>query len=148
MSKHIKVLVVDPDQAFRESVVNFLLTCGVEEFEMASSKEEAMEKIAKTVFDIVLVDLFMPQMSGISFAQIFRKQMPRSKIILLVEERQLPTLKSLGQSKLNFPAMLKSFVGRNLPLLLSEESKLGNGNANGSLKNGSKTNLDWGQVDC
>jgi len=120
--RQMTILVVDADQAFRESVANLLLACGVEKFEMASNIEEAMEKVSRTFFDIILVDLFMPHMNGLHFAKEFRKRMPKTKIILLIEDQQLPVLNGAGQVKLNFPTLLKSFVSRNLPQLLSEES--------------------------
>lgn len=123
MSKHMTILVVDADQAFRESVANLLLACGVERFEMASSTDEAREKISKSFFDIILVDLFMPHMNGLHFAQKFQKRMPKTKIILLIEDQQLPALNGAGQAKLNFPTILKSFLSRSLPQLLSEESE-------------------------
>jgi DNA-binding NtrC family response regulator len=120
------ILVVDADQAFRESVANLLLACGVEKFEMASNITEARKSISKTFFDIILVDLFMPNMNGLHFAQKFRNRVPKTKIILLIEDQQLPVL-STGQKKLNFPTLLKSFVSRNLPQLLSEEANLMSG---------------------
>ncbi|NIV95782.1 hypothetical protein GWN42_24060 [candidate division KSB1 bacterium] len=80
-----------------------------------------MEKISKTFFDIILVDLFLPQMNGLRFAQEYRKRMPKAKIILLIEDGQLPVLKRTGQTRLDFPSILKSFVSHILPQLLSEE---------------------------
>jgi CheY-like chemotaxis protein len=118
----LSILVVDSDQAFQESVANLLLACGVEKFEMASSIDAAREKISKPFFDIILVDLFMPNLNGLRFAQKLQKRMPETKIILLIEEQQLPVLNSAGPKKLNFPTLLKSFVRRDLPELLEEES--------------------------
>ena len=120
MRNHKTILVVDADQAFRESIINLLLACGVEEFEMASTTVEAREKISRDVFDIILVDIFLPQMSGVRFAQELRKKMPKTKIILLIEDQQLGAVSGPEHAKLNSPAILKSFVSRNLPQLLSE----------------------------
>ncbi len=125
MSKELTVLVVDADQAFRESVANLLLACGVEKFEMASTTEEAWEKISMTFFDVVLVDLFMPQMKGLHFARELLTGIPETKIILLIEDQQLPLLNRAQKTELNFPTVLKSFVSGNLPQLLSDESNSG-----------------------
>lgn len=122
MSKQKTILVVDSDPVFRESMANLLLACGVEKFEMAATTKEAVGKISRTIFDIIFVDLFMPHMKGLYLAQEFRKQMPKTKIMLLIEDQQLPALDSAGQARLNFPTILKSFLSRNLPQLLSEES--------------------------
>lgn len=120
LSKQMTILVVDAEQAFRDSIANLLLACGVETFEMASNIEEAGERISETVFDIIFVDLFMPQMTGARFAQEILKRMPETKIILLIEDEQLPLLDSAEMAKLELPTILKSFVSRDLPLLLSE----------------------------
>lgn len=122
VKKQMPILVVDSDEAFRESIANFLLTCGFEEFEIASSLVEAAGKISRTFFDIILVDLFMPNMKGLHFMQELRKLSPETKIILLIEDRQLLALDDTAQAKLNLPIVLKSLVSRNLPQLLSEES--------------------------
>ena len=122
MSKQVTILVVDADPSFRESLANHLLACGIESFEMASSTTEAVEEISRSSFDIILVDLFMPNMKGLHFAQELRKLVPETKIVLLIDDQQLPALDAAGQSKLNFPTILKSFVIRTLPQLLSEES--------------------------
>ncbi len=121
MSKQMTILVVDSDPVFRESMANLLLACGVERFEMAATTKEAVGKISKTFFDIIFVDLFMPHMKGLYFAQEFRKLMPKTKIMLLIEDQQLPALGGAEQARLNFPTILKSFLSRNLPELLSEE---------------------------
>jgi CheY-like chemotaxis protein len=121
MSKQITVLVVDADPVFRESMANLLLACGVDKFEMAATTKEAVGKISKSSFDVIFVDLFMPHLKGLYLAQEFRKQMPKTKILLLLEDQQLPALDGVGQAQLNFPTVLKSFLSRNLPQLLWDE---------------------------
>ncbi len=120
MRKVITILVVDADEAFRESIANLLLSCGVEKLETAASIEAALEK-ASMNFDVILVDLFMPQMAGLQLAREFRKWMPKAKIILLVEDQLQAVINNKVKNKLNFPTILKSFVRRDLPRLLSEE---------------------------
>ncbi|MCG8605006.1 response regulator [bacterium] len=121
MSEAMKVLVVDEDQAFRESMVNLLLICGVDRFEVASSTEEALEKVSDTFFEISLVNL-MPQMRGLQLAEELKEQMPKTKIILVMEDTHPSILNGAEQLKLNYPIILKSFVSRTLPQLLSEET--------------------------
>jgi DNA-binding NtrC family response regulator len=121
--KQMTMLVVDADQAFRESVANLLLLCGVEKFEVVASAEEAKNKISGAFFDFILIDLFLPQMTGLHLAQEFQKRMPQTKIILVIDDKQQSMLNRVGEAKLNFPTILKSFVSHTLPQLLSEESE-------------------------
>ncbi len=79
-----------------------------------------MEIVARTFFDIILVDLFMPDMSGLRFAKKYQKRSPKTKIILLIPDQHLAGINCAGEAKLNLPAILKSFVSSNLRQLLAE----------------------------
>jgi CheY-like chemotaxis protein len=119
----MRILVVDADHAFRDSLVNLLLACGVERFEMAASIDEAREEVAAVVFDMVLVDLFMPGMAGLAFAMEVRQQRPETKVILLIADDQVAAVNGgNGPADLSFPTILKSFIGRILPQLLFDET--------------------------
>lgn len=115
----MSVLVVGFDPIFQQSLINLLLICGMETFEVASNGRKALEKISKTLFDVVLINFFLPDTTGLQLAKELQKSMPNSKIILIIEDRQLTALDSVDQAKLNAPTILKSFVNRVLPELLS-----------------------------
>lgn len=121
MSKAMTILVVDPDQAFRESLANLLLVCGVERVEMASGAAEALEKIAGADFDVILMDIFIPEIKGLHFLKKLRKRIPKTKIIFMIEDQKLPGPNGLEQTEQDFPTILKSIVIRNLPQLLANE---------------------------
>lgn len=122
MSKPMTILVVDVDQAFVESVANLLLACGFDDFEIAHSLEEAREAVAKRRFDVMLIDLFVPELTGLAFAEEMRAIMPKTRIMILIEAQHLPEINNAEERRLNFPTVLKSFVSTTLPQLLSEES--------------------------
>ena len=115
------VLVVDSDQNFRQSLINLLLICGVENFEVASSGQKALEKVSKTLFDVVLLNFFLPDTTGLQLASEILKHKPDSKIIFVIEDEQQPFINTAGLAKLEFPMVLKSTVSRMLPQLLTEE---------------------------
>lgn len=117
----MSILIVDADQSFRESVTNLLLLSGIDKFEVAEGNSETLEKISTAFFDFALVDLSMPNMSGLELAQEINKHTPNTKIYLMIDDReqQGPDRTILG--KLNFPTILKSFVTHTLPQLLAEE---------------------------
>ena len=63
ISKHVRILVVDDNKGARESLEEILEDdFGVECVEDGAS---ALEKIANEAFDIVLLDIVMPEMDGI-----------------------------------------------------------------------------------
>ncbi len=122
MSQYMNSLVVDSDQVFRESVANLLLACGVKNIEMASTMEEARERVARNYFDIIFVEIALPHMSGLDFAQKLRQQTPKTKIILLIEDQQLANLNETRRSEWSFPTLLKSFAHDTLPQLLADDA--------------------------
>lgn len=112
-------LVVDSDQIFREYLINLLLICGVAAFEVASNGQEAMTRILKKRFDVILINFFLPDTTGLHLAGELQKRKPDSKIILIIEDDQMPLLNNAGLVKTNFPTILKSSVEHMLPQLLS-----------------------------
>ena len=61
----IKILVVDDEADVRESLGNFLarrIDCVLEK---AASGEEALNKLKNDNFDLVLLDIKMPGLSGL-----------------------------------------------------------------------------------
>jgi CheY-like chemotaxis protein len=60
----MKILVVDDEVQIREMLRKNLTQMGGFPVEVASGGVEALEKIEKDVFDLVLTDLKMPEMGG------------------------------------------------------------------------------------
>ncbi len=80
----VKVLIVDDHQMFRDGIRRRL----EEEPDMvvvgeAGSAEEAMELVETTSPSIVLLDIRLPNLSGIEAARHFRTKWPDLKIVLL-----------------------------------------------------------------
>jgi two-component system cell cycle response regulator len=66
-----KILIVDDDQAARESLEEFLQLSHFTVLAVGSAPE-ALEILLKTEFDLVLTDLVMPEMDGISMTKAIR----------------------------------------------------------------------------
>lgn len=60
-----KILVVDDEKEIRDFLYTALTRVGKFHVELASSGEEALQKIEKEPFDLVLTDLKMPKMDGL-----------------------------------------------------------------------------------
>jgi ActR/RegA family two-component response regulator len=60
-----KILVVDDDKQVREYLSNMLSNVGGFTVELAETAEEALEKIRSVTFDLVLVDLKLPDKDGL-----------------------------------------------------------------------------------
>lgn len=77
-----KILVVDDEQSTREMVVNLLRLEGYEVSE-ASDGETALKMVEREHFDIVLTDLTMPRMDGLTFLKASRQiERPTEYIVM------------------------------------------------------------------
>jgi DNA-binding NtrC family response regulator len=77
-----KILVVDDDKEFRTYLSEALTRAGYE-VQSASSGMEAIEKASDEDFDVVLLDLIMPKMSGSDVIVQLQRVSPRSKVIMI-----------------------------------------------------------------
>jgi CheY-like chemotaxis protein len=71
-----KILITDDDDELRANLSDILKGKGYGTDEAASG-EEAIEKVKSEDFDIVLLDLMMPMMSGMDVLLEIKKTKPR-----------------------------------------------------------------------
>jgi DNA-binding response OmpR family regulator len=77
-----KILIVDDDAELRANLSEILKNKGYETYE-AFSGEEAIKKTETKDFDVILLDLMMPGISGMDVLMELRKVKPKTKIIMI-----------------------------------------------------------------
>jgi two-component system response regulator AtoC len=90
MTRKIQVLVVDDDDLLRKLVVEQLSRA---EFQAspAGSGNEALEKLADSDYDVVLLDIMMQGMSGLDTLKEIRKLDDPPEVIMLTADTSLQT---------------------------------------------------------
>ncbi len=73
MGRAARLLVVDDDESNRDMLARRLRRSGYE-VEMAESGESALERLEANSFDLILLDMMMPEMSGLEVLQRVRQQ--------------------------------------------------------------------------
>src|SRR6202142_3585617 len=81
-SQHSSVLVVDDESALRKALRTSLTASGFE-VEEARSGEEALGTVQQHQFDLVLLDVSMPGMSGIDACRRIRGISPGAGIVMV-----------------------------------------------------------------
>ena len=76
------ILVVDDVEAIRTFVSLVLKRMGYEFVETADSAEVALEKAQQLHFDLILVDIKLPQMNGLELLKMLRDESPNSKVAI------------------------------------------------------------------
>jgi CheY-like chemotaxis protein len=77
------ILVVDDDDDARESVSRFLTKSGYA-VRSARNGREALIAVATTVPDVIVLDVRMPEMSGIEFLQVIRSYLRWSTVPVIL----------------------------------------------------------------
>jgi len=81
---NVRVLVVDDQQLIRDGIASMLdIQDGVAVVGTAKNGQDAMEQAASLKPDIVLMDIHMPVMDGITATEKMRHQFPDSQVVML-----------------------------------------------------------------
>ncbi len=82
MEKRKKVLVVDDEKNICENV-NKILSKANYEVVQAESAQEALEKMARDSFSLLLSDMVMPGMNGLELLKQVKKEWPMTKALIM-----------------------------------------------------------------
>ena len=129
---NIRILVVDDEEIVIRSCTRILASHGHEVDSVAGGRE-ALQKIAESGYDLVILDIMMPKMDGLEVLQRIKEGHPEIDVIMVTGLSQIETAvraMKLGAfdylSKPFDPEELQLVVGRALEhrQLLSENSRL------------------------
>lgn len=105
-----KILIVDDEEPVRD-LFKDLLAREKHDIKYASSAEEGLEYIAKDIFDIVLLDIKLPGISGVEALKLIKEKNPALTVIMITgygyDEELIAKCKALGCS---------GYIGKNMPI--------------------------------
>ena len=88
--ENTKILVVDDEATARENLGRFLAASGYTTA-FASDGQEALELASAQIFDMVLMDIKMPRMSGLEALDKFHADYPFTLVIMITAMGELDT---------------------------------------------------------
>jgi DNA-binding NtrC family response regulator len=82
MSVKMNIMIVDDEKIVRESLYHWFAKTG-HTVEKASSGFEALERLEKNPFDVLFVDIRMPEMNGIELLEKVKTEYPETIVIII-----------------------------------------------------------------
>ncbi len=109
-----KVLIVDDEQWIRDIFREFCELTDAFEVELAGDGMEAMEKINNNSYDLVTLDLIMPEFSGLEVLTHLKKITPQVPVMIITGNATDKIINEAGVmgacSVLYKPIMLENFI--------------------------------------
>jgi DNA-binding NtrC family response regulator len=103
----VRVLLVDDEEELVATIQERLEMRGIVA-EAVTTGHDALERIQGTQFDVVVVDLKMPGLTGMDIADVIRRRQPKTRVLLITGHGsghgELDQLASRG-----YPILLKPF---------------------------------------
>jgi len=90
VNEQVNVLIVDDEEIIRDSLAEWLVSCGYKVY-TASNGKEGIEVLKKIPVRIVLADLIMPVMDGISFIKEAKRSFPTISIVIITAHASIET---------------------------------------------------------
>ncbi len=80
--KALKVLAVDDHDGMRQAVAEAMRSLGYP-CDVASCAKECLDKLMSRHFDVVLLDLVLPDIDGATLLPVLKQQFPHTRIAIL-----------------------------------------------------------------
>ena len=112
--KPFKVLIIDDEQWVREIFRDFCDITNAVDVELAQGGQEALKKASNKSYDIITLDLIMPEMSGLDVLSEIKKISPKVPVWIITgnaTERLVHEAGVLGASRVMYkPVVLDEFL--------------------------------------
>ncbi|TXT21687.1 MAG: sigma-54 factor interaction domain-containing protein [Planctomycetota bacterium] len=93
----IRVLIVDDDEAHAQAVAESLERVGYE-CTVAGSGEKGLSLIEKETYDVVVTDLRMGEIDGLTLLRRTKEELPDAEVILLTGHASVQSALAAGQA--------------------------------------------------
>ncbi|MDD3732191.1 MAG: response regulator [candidate division Zixibacteria bacterium] len=117
-----RILIVDDEKWVREVFRDFCDLTDVFSVDLAQSGEEALAKVRENQYDLITMDLIMPEMSGLEALNAIKKVSPKVPIMVITgnaTDKLINEAGLLGACRVMYkPVLLEDFIAEMAETLL------------------------------
>ena len=114
MANSTRILVVDRDVNFVSQLTNFLLAAGFRNILSVSSYNDALTELKQNCFDIILMEIYIPDLKGLDYAREFKRIKPKTKTFLMIGPEHQELIDENIKGSLEFDCLVKSTIIQDL----------------------------------
>ena len=114
MKKDERILIVDADRDFANELTNYLLAEGYRNVESLDDYRNALIRMRQNPFDVVLMDVFAPEMKGFEYVQEIKHIKPEIRTFLMMEPEHQPVVNGKTRGDVEFDFLMKSTITQDL----------------------------------
>ncbi|MBD3258563.1 response regulator [candidate division GN15 bacterium] len=117
-----KVLIVDDEQWVREVFQDFCNVTDAFDVDMAADGAEAIEKVGANAYDLITLDLIMPEVSGLEALSRIKQSSPQVPVMVITgnaTDKLINQAGVLGAIKVMYkPIRLEDFISEIMSALI------------------------------
>ena len=91
--ERVRVLIVDDEPSMTETLAELLGACGYE-VSPTTNPEEALAWTADRFYEVALVDLVMPGMSGLELAERLYERSPETQVVIVTGNEDIESVRA------------------------------------------------------
>ena len=114
MANSTCILVVDRDVDFVNELTNFLLASGYRSILSVSNYNDALTALKQNHTDIVLMEIYAPDLKGLDYAREIKRLKPKTKTFLMIAPEHKELIDRNVEENLEFDYVMKSTIARDL----------------------------------
>jgi DNA-binding NtrC family response regulator len=85
--RQVRILVLDPEDWCRSFLASVIRLCGLQEFKMVASVNEALAALEESAFDLLITDMAMAEQQQL--LESCRDRDPSMRFILMLQKRSM-----------------------------------------------------------
>ncbi|PHR69530.1 MAG: response regulator [Arcobacter sp.] len=78
-----RIAIIDDEELILDSVKQYLSRSKRFKIDTFSNPQEALKEVLRAKYKLIVLDIMMPELNGIDFLKMIKKEVPQTKVIMM-----------------------------------------------------------------